>query len=185
MDFWEIYDQHYRPVRAFLFRMIGDQWVAEDLTQETFIKVQEKIDQLRDPSKVRPWIFRIARNLSLDHYRSQKNGADNREISGKIQTSLAPPAQMQLERQQMSECVQEKIHLLPEPLKAVLILFDVWDLSQQEIAEILEISVANVKVRLHRARKALKEILERDCNFEHDERNVMVCTPKPKCNAAK
>jgi len=59
----------------------------------------------------------------------------------------------------------------------VIILFDTMDLSHQEVADILGIQIGAVKVRLHRARKALKEILDRDCNFDHDERNVFVCSP--------
>ncbi len=78
----------------------------------------------------------------------------------------------------MSLCVEDKINLLPESHREVLIFSDTMDMSRQEIADILGITVANVKVRLHRARKALKEILEKDCTFEHDERNVMVCEPK-------
>ena len=59
----------------------------------------------------------------------------------------------------------------------MIILFDTMDLSHQEIAESLGISVENVKVRLHRARRKLKAILEEECTFEVDERNVMVCEP--------
>src|SRR4030042_4709483 len=77
----------------------------------------------------------------------------------------------------MGQCVQNYIHLLPEPLGVVLILFDTMDFNQQEIADTLEITVENVKVRLHRARKKLKDILEEACTFERDERNVLVCTP--------
>ncbi|MCG6881100.1 MAG: hypothetical protein LJE96_18415 [Deltaproteobacteria bacterium] len=50
-------------------------------------------------------------------------------------------------------------------------------MSHQEVSDILGIQIAAVKLRLHRARKALKEILDGDCNFEHDERNVFICTP--------
>ncbi len=48
MDFWEIYDIHYRPVRVFFPKMVGDQWIADDLTQDTFIKVPENLNDLRD-----------------------------------------------------------------------------------------------------------------------------------------
>ena len=84
-----------------------------------------------------------------------------------------------MEQQQMSRCVQDKIHLLPEPLRVVLALADTMDFTHQEIADILHIKVGNAKVRLHRARKALKEILQQECTFEQDERSVMVCLPAP------
>jgi len=178
MDFWEIYDIHYQLVRTFILKMVGDEWIADDLTQDTFIKVRENLNGLRDRSKIRPWIFRIARNQCLDFFRSRETRQGNQIGSEGVIATIDPIAQIQMEQQQMSKCVQDKIHLLSEPLRTVLIFSDTMDLSHQEIADILEISVGNVKVRLHRARKALKEILERDCVFEHDERSVMVCLPR-------
>ena len=78
----------------------------------------------------------------------------------------------------MGECVQGQVNLLPESLRTVLVLFDIMEFSHQEIADILGITVKNVKVKLHRARKKLKPILEETCVFERDERNVLICVPK-------
>jgi RNA polymerase sigma-70 factor (ECF subfamily) len=166
MDFSEIYDTHYQPVRSFISKMVGDKWVADDLTQDTFIKVQENVNGLKDPSKLEPWIFRIARNRCLDYFRSGSIQNKNQEIKDRLKVSIEPLAQIQMEQQQMSRCVQDKIHLLPEPLRVVLALADTMDFT-------------NAKVRLHRARKALKEILQQECTFEQDERSVMVCLPAP------
>ena len=82
----------------------------------------------------------------------------------------------------MGACVQDKIKLLPESYQTVLVLFDLMEFSHQEISEIIDISVDNVKVRLHRARKKLKTILEKECRFEVDERNVLVCDPDSNKN---
>jgi RNA polymerase sigma-70 factor (ECF subfamily) len=179
MDFSEIYDIHYEPVRRFISKMVGDKWVADDLTQDTFIKVQENLSGLKDPSKLEPWIFRIARNRCLDYFRSGSIQNKNHELKDGVKVSIEPLAQIQMEQEQMSRCVQDKIHLLPEPLRVVLALADTMDFSHQEIADILHIKVGNAKVRLHRARKALKEILQQECTFEQDERSVMVCLPAP------
>lgn len=178
MNFWEIYDAYYRPVKSFIAGMLGDTWAAEDLTQETFIKVQENLDSLLDETKLRPWIYRIARNNCLDYFRSRSRRDDSHDDIEQLQVSIQPMAEASLERHQMSECVQDKVYLLPETHRDILILAEVEDLSQQEVADILEISVSNVRVRLHRARQALKEILKRDCFFDYDSRGVMVCVPK-------
>jgi RNA polymerase sigma-70 factor (ECF subfamily) len=91
---------------------------------------------------------------------------------------LAEPLfQKELEKHQMGECVQEKVRQLPESYQSVLVLFDLMEFRHQETAEILDISIENVKVRLHRARKKLKTILEQECRFEVDERNVLICDP--------
>lgn len=178
MEFLEIYDLHYRPVRAFVSRMVRDEWMADDLTQDTFIKVQENLNSLKDDSRLMPWIFRIARNRCLDYFRSGAAKNKGQELTYRLQESIEPVAQMQLEQNQMSQCVQDKIYLLPETLRAALVLSDTMELTHQEIADILGITLSNVKVRIHRARKALKEILEQECVFEHDERSVMICQPK-------
>ena len=130
-------------------------------------------------------VFKIARNRCLDYFRGGAAKGAGQKTTRVMMGPIEPVAQMQLEQHQMSRCVQEKIHMLPEPLRVVLALSDTMGLSNQEIADILEIKVGNVKVRLHRARKALKEILERDCTFEHDERNVMVCLPKSAAGNSK
>ena len=178
MDFWEIHDQYYRRVRGFIRGLVRDDSLADDLVQETFIRIQQNQDSLRDPTKMSSWIFRIAYNLCQDHFRKRKESSlDEKEIEEKTCDSKEVGIEKEMEQRQMGECVQDKINLLPEPLRAVLILFDTMDLSHQDIADSLGITVENVKVRLHRARTKLKAILEEECTFEVDERNVLVCEP--------
>jgi RNA polymerase sigma-70 factor (ECF subfamily) len=184
MEFYEIYDQYYSRVRKFILALVKDEWVADDVIQETFLKVQQNIESLRDPSRLSSWIFRIAHNLCQDHFRRLKKSRKEERIDQEetedlnealIQKELG--IQKELERRQMGECVQNQVNLLPESLRTVLVLFDIMEFSHQESADILGITVKNVKVRLHRARKRLKAILKDKCAFERDERNVLICTP--------
>lgn len=188
MECWDIYDQHYARVRKFILTLVKDEWVADDLIQETFLKIQNNLKNLKDPSKLASWIFRIAYNLCQDHFRRSKRTHKEESIDQEGMEDFkealfqkGPDIQKELEQRQMGECVQNQINLLPESLHTVLILFDIMDLSHQEIADILGITVKNVKVRLHRARKKLKDILEEACAFERDERNVLICEPKNGC----
>lgn len=178
MDFWEIYDTYYGPVKRFLTKMSGSEWAGEDLAQDTFIKVQDGLDGLMDEARLKPWIFAIARNRCLDFFRSQAARKEDQQEDCGARFQIQPMALFQVEQQEMSDCIREKLQLLPEPLRVVLILFESVGLSQKEIADTLNITVGNVKTRLHRARKAMKEILTRECDLEYDERNVMVCVPK-------
>jgi RNA polymerase sigma-70 factor (ECF subfamily) len=184
MEFWSIYDQYYVKVRKFILALVKDEWVADDLIQETFLKIQNNLENLKDPSKISSWIFRIAYNLCQDHFRklkrSRKEERIDQEEMEEFKEALiqaGPDIQKELEQRQMGECVQNQINLLPESLRTVLVLFDIMEFSHQEIADIIGITVKNVKVRLHRARKRLKTILEEKCSFERDERNVLVCIP--------
>jgi RNA polymerase sigma-70 factor (ECF subfamily) len=184
MEFWEIYDQYYTKVRKFILALVKDEWVADDLIQETFLKIQNSLKNLKDPSKLSSWIFRIAYNLCQDHFRQLKlsrkeERIDQDETDGLKEALIqkGPDIQIELEQCQMGECVQNQINLLPESLRTVLLLFDIMEFSHHEIADILGVTGENVKVRLHRARKKLKSILEQKCSFERDERNVLVCIP--------
>ena len=163
--------------------LVKDPWTADDLIQETFLRVQQNLGTLKDSSKLSSWIYRIAYNLCQDHFRRRKAGRE-KESTGLERTEGVEERfvqevliQKELEQREMGKCVQNQIDLLPEPLRAVLLLFDIMECSHQEIADTLGITVANVKVRLHRARKTLKPILEKKCAFGRDERNVLVCTP--------
>lgn len=179
MDFFEIYDQFYDRARRFILTMVKDEWVADDLIQDTFTKVREKMHTVKDPDKLSSWIHRIAYNLCQDHFRKRSRArvkADRVPESVGIVDHIS--IQQGLEQNQMGVCVQDQMSLLPESLRTVLVLNDVSEFSQREIAEILDISVENVKVRLHRARKKFRALLEEKCSFERDERNVLVCEPR-------
>lgn len=177
MDFLEIHDQFYERVKKFILASVRDESVADDLVQDTFIRIQENLDSVRDPAKVSSWIFRIAHNLCQDHFRTRKKSSSHEEIHDGLVNLQETPLQKKMEQGEMSQCVQDQLNLLPESLRSVLIFADVMEFSHQEIAKILGLSVENAKVRLHRARKKFKEILEEKCTFEVDERNVLVCEP--------
>jgi RNA polymerase sigma-70 factor, ECF subfamily len=179
MDFWKIYDEYYGPVRKFILTYVRDEWVADDLIQDTFLRVQKNLDSVRDSDKISSWVFRIAYNLCHDHFRqSKRSSVNNRLIQAEIPTFKEAMVQKELEQNQMGQCVQDKMDLLAKDYRTVLILSDIMAFSQKEIAEILSISVANVKVRVHRARKRMRAILEEHCSLGLDERSVLVCEPK-------
>jgi RNA polymerase sigma-70 factor, ECF subfamily len=177
MEFLELYDQFYQRVRKFILASVKNESVADDLIQETFIKIQENLDSLRDPAKISSWIFRIAYHLCQDHFRTLKKSSSHEEIHDGLVNLQETPVQKKLEQGEMSRCVQDQLNLLSESQRSVIIFADVMDFSHQEIADILDLTVENVKVRLHRARKKFKAILEEKCTFEVDERNVLVCDP--------
>lgn len=178
MDSFEIYDQNYQRVRRFILSTVRDEWIADDLTQETFVRVQKSLDAVRDPSKLTSWIFRIAYNLCQDHFRRRARSADKEcELNEATEGFKEAVVQKKLEQCEMGKCVQDLMMSLPQPLRDVIVLFDLAELSHQEIAETLGLTVDNVKVRLHRGRKKLKGLLEERCTFQRDERNVLVCEP--------
>jgi RNA polymerase sigma-70 factor (ECF subfamily) len=181
MEFWELYDRHYEGVRRFIPASVKDQWVAEDLVQETFIRVQANLNGLRDPAKLSSWIFSIAHNQCRDHFRKVKRSFvfDNEYEEG-TQISEAPSVQERMEQREMNACVHNLTDLLPESLRSVIILFDMMEFSHREVAAVVGITEENAKVRLHRARKRMRSLLEEHCDFETDGRSVLVCEPRTR-----
>lgn len=181
MNYREIHNQYYAKVRKFVLASVRDEWVADDIVQETFVRIQEKLDSVKDSSRISSWIFRIAYNLCQDHFRQSTKSPTREGISQeRMETPKEASIQKELEQREMGQCVQNHMNLLPESLRTVLILYDIMDFNHQEIAEILGTTIENTKVRLHRARKRLKAILEEQCAFEVDERSVLVCEPTEK-----
>jgi RNA polymerase sigma-70 factor (ECF subfamily) len=174
LDLLGIHDEYFERIRRFALSVLKDTWAADDVSQETFIRVNRNIHSLRDPSRLSAWIFRIAWNLCMDHKRAQtenqgSDALDDLPCGLKIHDNL--------EQAEMSRCVQSKIEKLPEIHRVPLILFEIEGFSHAEVADVLDISIENAKVRLHRAKTALRTILENECRFEHDQRGVFVCIP--------
>ena len=162
---------------------------ADDLTQEVFIRVSQGLKDFRGESHISTWIYRIATNAALDRLRSPsfqqmtqemlsidpEGGEEDRYILLRGDVSSID---QQLIRKEMNKCIRNVINKLPENYRTVIVLDELEELKNHEIAEILQVSLDTVKIRLHRARAKLKEELENLCSFYRDERNVLSCDLK-------
>lgn len=172
------------PIYRYVRRIVRDASVAEDLTQETFLRAHDKASSLADPARLGPWLYRIATNVCYDHFRKASRpdspqSLDAQDHAGEQAIAADQPRLDQvMEQQEMSACVQQYFAHLPDAYRAVLLLHDVEGLTNPEIAEMLAISLATVKIRLHRARSKLRAALNEACVFSADHRGVLVCQPK-------
>ena len=134
MDFYEVYELHYDRVRKFILASVKNRWVADDLVQETFLRVLNNLPQVRDPAKLSSWIYRIASNLCQDYFRSPSRKMvplpDNPAGELPSESSL----EKEIEQYQTTLMVQELINLLSEPLRQVIYLCDIKEESQREAA---------------------------------------------------
>jgi RNA polymerase sigma-70 factor (ECF subfamily) len=167
--------EHYRrKIFQYTWLMCGNPQDAEEVAQETLLKVFEKSAQLDKPENARAWVFRIARNeclmmrrksvfapereLSLDEFlpESEPNGE-----GGKLQIAdwknLPEDAVLQAE---LREEIRQGIRDLPETYRAVVLLRDMEELSTEETAHVLDLGTDVVKTRLHRGRLALRQRLD-------------------------
>jgi RNA polymerase sigma-70 factor (ECF subfamily) len=169
------FDRFVTHFRAKIFHyswlMCGQREDAEDVAQDTLLKVFESFDQLREPERVRPWIFRIARNACLMK-RRKSVFAPSRELSlddfmpaidhqdGHAKLQIADWSGLpdrQLMQSEMKAVLDRTISDLPEIYKSVLLMRDVEDLSTLETAQVLDLTEDVVKTRLHRARLAVRQ----------------------------
>jgi RNA polymerase sigma-70 factor (ECF subfamily) len=181
---------HHKAIYRYVLSIVGSPDEAEDLTQETFLRAHDKRSSLEDPAKLLPWLYRIATNACYDRFRQgsfrkRPQSLDER-TDGEAESARFEPADKNaprldklMEQDEMSTCVQKYLMDLPDTYRAVMILHDVEGLTNPEIAELLSISLATAKVRLHRAREKLRAALNDACCFSADERGVVVCEPKP------
>jgi RNA polymerase sigma-70 factor (ECF subfamily) len=150
---------HYEPyVLGLLWRMTGDTAKAEDLCQETFLRVLRGLPRFRGQSGLKTWIFRIAQNTAVDLFRGAEPRTEPLEDETGCPAAPAPsgPAEA-LERAQLRARVEKAMASLPALPKAVLHLF-YWDeLTVAEIASVLGLPEGTVKTHLFRGRKALRE----------------------------
>lgn len=176
MDFPKIYDAYLPKILRYLTRFIGES-EAEDLTQETFIKVHQGLGNFRGESRLSTWIYRIATNTALDRMRHPSfQRVDQVSMSDEINEARIsrgpgfsegqkPPIEKGLIRDEMNDCIRGYIEQLPEDYRVVLVLSEYEGIKNSEIAEILGVSLDTVKIRLHRAKMKLKEELESHCEL--------------------
>jgi len=168
---FELFVEHFRAkIFNYSWMMCGSPEDAEEVAQETLLKVFESFDQLRDPDRVRAWVFRIAKNACLTQRRksvfapaselSLEELPPGTEIPG---AEEAPDAE--LLRGELRNVLDHAILELPPTYRAVVLLRDIEQLSTDETAHVLEIRPDAVKTRLHRARQAMKQSL--DCYLHH------------------
>lgn len=168
----------YPRILKYVKSVVRDPVEAEDLTQETFLRAHRSREALRDEGATLTWLYRIATHVCLDRLRQRGRRApleSGTPIEDMDLADAGPPLQQVIEQSEMSACVQEYLAGLPDSYRAALMLHDLHELTAPQIAELLGVSVATAKIRLHRARMKLREALEAACLFSRDERNVLVC----------
>jgi RNA polymerase sigma-70 factor (ECF subfamily) len=145
--------------------MCGQPEDAEEVAQETLLKVFQNFSQLREPERVRPWVFRIAKNACLMHRRRSVFAPAHElsidEISPVQQAAdQTDPPDLAMLRSELRNVLDRVIMELPPQYRAVVVLRDIEELSTEDTAQILDLSTDTVKTRLHRGRTAMRQKLD-------------------------
>jgi RNA polymerase sigma-70 factor (ECF subfamily) len=168
----------YRPrIHRYLTRLVGPD-DAEDLTQVVFFRVSQALPDFRGDASLATWLYRIARNAAADWRRStsrttrMQDELAERAGAGDEQAAAAVSSDDALIRREVQQCVRGVIAHLPDAYRDVLALGELSGLPHAAIAKALGVSRAAVKVRLHRARGRLREVLTARCTLSRDADGV-------------
>jgi len=163
---FERFVQHFRSkVFRYSWLVCGQADDAEEVAQETLLRVFQNLDQLREPERIRAWVFRIARNACLMQRRksifapSEELSLEALPVPAEI-SDEAPAADFTLLRQELRDVLDRVILELPPSTRPVVLLRDMEQLSTEETAHILDLSQDVVKTRLHRGRQAMRQKLD-------------------------
>jgi len=183
-DIWETF---HVPLLLFIRKRVADSETAEDLLQEVFLKIHQRIETLSDVKKLESWMYQITRNSIVDYYRRNKPT-----------TTLEEPEVLQLPEElpdddivsELFPSIRAMMNSLPELDRQALILTEYRGLTQKELGERLGLSFSGAKSRVQRAREKLKQMLLACCHFELDRQGHIInyqsrcqCCSSGNCSA--
>jgi RNA polymerase sigma-70 factor, ECF subfamily len=180
-SFNEIYTQYFDKIVRYLSRTTGSE-NAQDYAQDVFLKVFSSIDKFDNKSSVYTWIYRIATNYLIDKMRKKKLVVDrcnltDRELFCKSKAEYLTE-EFRIVEDEMNECIGIYIKMLPPKYRTIIVLREYESLSTEEIMIIMNLSKENAKKTLSRARKKLREMLNKQCQFYYNESNLFSCEEK-------
>jgi RNA polymerase sigma-70 factor, ECF subfamily len=160
-SFEQLVLKHQKAVLNAAFRYTGNPSVAEELTQDVFVRVFRAAKSYRPEARFSTWLFTIVRNVCMNY--KMREGKQDHQMDAdndfvEISQNQENPEERVI-RRELEVKIQKAIMSLPETLRMPLILSQFQQMPYEEIAKVLELSVAAVKVRIHRARNALAERL--------------------------
>ena len=169
-DIWATYNQ---DVKLFLHSKVNNEHIVDDLLQETFIKVHTKLDSLKDVTKVKSWVFTIARNTMFDYFKKKEfvNGGD---------ALIVEPDFEVIGDHTEKDCLHGIIKRLPKKYRDPLFLSDIKGLKQADVAQQLGLELPTTKSRIQRARKLIAKGYMECCDYKMNANGHLVGEIKDK-----
>jgi RNA polymerase sigma-70 factor (ECF subfamily) len=167
----ELLRRYERPVFSLIYRMVRDRALAEDLAQETFIKVLNALESYRPEYKFSSWVFKIANNAAIDQLRRREvntlslDGAPDARTADEVEATALQAADRQesplaeLESRELGSQIEEAVGKLRPEYRTAILLRHVEGRSYEEIADVMDLPLGTVKTYIHRARLELREYL--------------------------
>ena len=155
--FKALFDEYYRPMKRFLYYKLGDMDLAEDITQEVFIRAWDKRDTIL-PETAKSYLYKIANNLAINHFNSAKTRFELKLEDHDSTVSESP--HYVLEKDEFAVRLNRALENLSESQRVVFLMNRIDDLTYREIAERLDIGIKAVEKRMHGALESLRSITQ-------------------------
>lgn len=176
------WEELHDSLRAFIGRRVRNQSDVEDLVQRVLLQIVKGLGSLREAERLHAWIYRTARNVIIDHYRSP---AGRREVASgsaeEVSTAGRPDGQAYPREedegaaiQELAACMTSMLRGLPAAYREAITLADLQGVNQSEAARRVGVSASGMKSRVQRGRKQLKAVLEACCRVDLDRRGAIV-----------
>ena len=158
-----IFDRYARPIISFIYDMVGNRDLAEELTQETFVRAYKNLRGLRDDAKLSTWLFGIAKNVARESLRYRHRSAEKVEIEDdrviELNDGKLPPDRQLLDKE-LNGVIRDALGALDEDKRVVFTLKIFQQRSYEEISEITGSSIPKLKTDLHRARAEMRRRIQ-------------------------
>lgn len=167
---YDIWKRMGDEIYFFILKKVKDRNIANDVFQEVFLKIHANISSLKQEGKLKSWAFQIVRNEIANYFNKENKYIDFEENKAEIN------------EENINYCCFDKfLNELSHPYKEVMELVYVEGKKQGEVSEILGITLANVKIRIKRAKESLKQKLQECCHYEVDKEGNLVGEPNCNC----
>ena len=149
-----LFERHYRPLFGFLYRMTADRENSEDMVQNVFLRMLKYRHTFRGDGEFRTWMYHLARNVLNDFHKGNKRKTD--PLEDQFSEIVDNSGENHLDEEEQVHLLNRALSRLSEENREILVLSRYQELPYSEIAQILNLSEANVRVRIHRAMAQLK-----------------------------
>jgi len=177
-DVTNIWNQFHKELGGFISKTVRNSTDKDDILQEVFVKIIRNQAKVNQAVNLRQYLYGIVRNTINDYFKSQKHNSH---------TSEMPEFLTEEEAQSLNAtiadcCITPFIQQLPEKYKEALLLSEIQDISQKDLAERLNISYSGAKSRVQRGKEKLKELILNCCAYEHDRYGNLIAGEKKNCS---
>ena len=167
-------------LRTFIGRRVHNDADVDDLVQRVLLQIVNGIGSLRDSERLYAWVYRMARNAIVDHYRSSTTkrevaSGDDFDLASREQGAVEPQADDErIALRELASCMTPMIAQLPHAYRDALTMTDIEGVNQADAARRMGVSLSGMKSRVQRGRRQLRTVMEKCCRVELDRRGAIV-----------